>query len=94
MKKHEKKIFVVKPSLPPLEEYVEEIKDMWETGIMTHQGPKHNELQEKLEEFMDVPNVTLFANGHLALELGLESFGWRVRLLQRHSPLDLLCRRF
>lgn len=75
MKKHEKKIFVVKPSLPPLEEYVDEIKEMWKTGIMTHQGPKHNKLQKELQQFMEAPNITLFANGHLALELGLESLG-------------------
>ena len=73
MVQEERKIFVTRPSLPPLEEYVEEIKEMWETGIMTHQGPKHNELQAKLETYMDVPYITLFANGHMALELGLES---------------------
>lgn len=73
MEQDERKIFVTRPSLPPLEEYVEEIKEMWETGIMTHQGPKHNELQAKLETYMNVPYITLFANGHLALELGLES---------------------
>lgn len=69
-----KKIYVARPSLPSVEEFVEEIKDMWETGIMTHQGPKHNRFQAKLEQFMGVSNVTLFANGHLALELGLESW--------------------
>lgn len=73
MGQEERNIFVVRPSLPSLEEYMEEIQDMWETGIMTHQGPKHNELQAKLEAYMDVPYITLFANGHLALELGLES---------------------
>ena len=72
-----KKIYVVKPSLPPIEEYVKEISDIWETGIMTHQGPKHNRLVEELKTFMDVDNLTLFANGHLALELGLESFGFQ-----------------
>ncbi len=71
----DKKIYVVKPSLPDLNEYVEEIKDMWETGIMTHQGPKHNRLQQELKEMMDADNITLFANGHLALELGLEALG-------------------
>ncbi len=63
----EKKIYVVKPSVPPLEEYVEEIKDMWETGIMTHTGPKHQKLQRELERFLHVDHVSLFANGHLAL---------------------------
>lgn len=69
----EKPIYVVKPSLPPLEEYVEEIKDMWETGIMTHQGPKHQKLQKDLKEYLGVNNITLFANGHLSMELGMEA---------------------
>ena len=68
-------IYVTKPSLPPIEEYVTEISDIWETGIMTHQGPKHVKLQHALEEFLRADNVTLFANGHLALEMGLEALG-------------------
>jgi len=70
-----KNIYVVRPSLPPLEEYVEEIKDMWETGIMTHTGPKHQKLQKELEAYLEVPNVSIFANGHLALELGIKALG-------------------
>lgn len=69
----EKPIYVVKPSLPTLEEYVEEIKDMWETGIMTHQGPKHQKLQKELKEYLEADNITLFANGHLSMELGMEA---------------------
>ena len=69
------KIYVTRPSLPSIDEYIAEIKDIWETGIMTHQGPKHVKLQRELEEYMCADNVTLFANGHLALELGLEVLG-------------------
>lgn len=72
---NQKNIYVVKPSVPPLEEYVEEIRDMWETGIMTHTGPKHKRLQRELEQFLHVDHVSLFANGHLALELGIEALG-------------------
>lgn len=68
-----KNIFVTSPSLPPLDEYVREISTIWETGIMTHTGPKHVELQKQLENYFSVDNVALFANGHLALELGLEA---------------------
>ena len=71
----EKPILVVKPSMPPLEEYVEELRDVWESGILTHTGPKHKRLQEELEKYMDVRHVSLFANGHLALELGLKVLG-------------------
>lgn len=70
-----KPIFVVKPSLPPMEEYVKEIQDIWETGIMTHQGPKHVKLQNELKKYLGADNITLFANGHLALEFGLEALG-------------------
>ena len=65
---------VVKPSLPPYEEYINEIKDIWETGIMTHTGPKHVKLQEELEKFLNIKHVELFANGHLAMELALNIF--------------------
>ena len=72
---HSKKIYVVQPSLPPFEEYVNEIKTLWDTRILTHSGPKHKLLQQQLESFLDVRNVALFANGHLALEIGLEALG-------------------
>lgn len=68
-----KTIYVTRPSLPPLEEYIDEIKDIWETGIMTHTGPKHQRLQKELEDYLQVPNVSLFSNGHQALELGITS---------------------
>ena len=70
-----KDIFVVKPSLPPLEEYMEEIRDIWETGVMTHNGPKHELLRKELERFLGIDNVTLFANGHLALEMAIQALG-------------------
>lgn len=70
---NQKHILVVNPSMPPMEEYIEEIKSLWQTRQLTHTGPKHVELQRKLEEYLDVENVSLFANGHLALELGLQA---------------------
>lgn len=71
----EKPILVVSPSMPPMEEYIKEISTLWETKHLTHTGPKHVELQKKLEEYLDVNYVSLFANGHLALELGLQALG-------------------
>lgn len=69
----EKPIYVVKPSLPPKEVFFEEINDIWETGIMTHQGPKHVKLEKELKDYLHAPNITLFGNGHQALELGLKA---------------------
>lgn len=62
------KILVTKSSMPPYEEYCQEITALWETHWLTNMGNKHKEFQKKLEEFLDVPHVTLYTNGHLALE--------------------------
>ena len=61
------KIQVTQSSMPELEEYVEEIKSIFETKWLTNMGPKHIELETKLEEYLDVKNMTLFVNGHMAL---------------------------
>lgn len=61
-------INVTRSSMPTMEEYVEEIKSIWESHWLTNMGTKHQQLQALLEEYLKVPHVTLYTNGHLALE--------------------------
>ena len=61
-------INVTRSSMPPFEEYYEEIKDLWQSHWLTNVGVKHKILQQQLEEFLQVPHVSLYTNGHLALE--------------------------
>ena len=61
-------INVTRSSMPTLEEYIEEIKSIWSSHWLTNMGTKHIELQDKLEKYLSVPHVTLYTNGHLALE--------------------------
>lgn len=67
------KILVTKSSMPPFEEYIEEIKDLWDSHILTNMGPKHKELEERLKDYLQVKNVSLMVNGHLALELAVQA---------------------
>jgi dTDP-4-amino-4,6-dideoxygalactose transaminase len=62
------KIFVTKSSMPSFEEYCEEIKELWDSHLLTNMGVKHKELQARLEEYLGVPHAILYTNGHLALE--------------------------
>ena len=62
------KILITRSSIPTLEEYIDEIKDLWETHWLTNMGVKHQLLEEKLKEYLNTENITLFVNGHLALE--------------------------
>ena len=62
------KILVTRSSMPDFEEYCEEIKELWDSHWLTNMGVKHKQLQAELEEMLGVPHVTLYTNGHLALE--------------------------
>lgn len=68
------KINVTRSSMPSYEEYCEEIKSIWDNHWLTNCGPKHNLLEEKLAEYLGVKKVTLFTNGHLALETAIAAF--------------------
>lgn len=63
-----KRINVTKSSMPPLEEYINEIRVLWDSHWLTNMGEKHNLLQINLEKYLQIPHVTLYTNGHLALE--------------------------
>lgn len=66
-------IYVTKSFLPPMEEYVEEIKYIWESSWLTNNGLLHNSLEQKLTNYLKVISSTLFVNGTLALETALEA---------------------
>lgn len=66
-------ILVTRSSMPPLAEYMDEIKELWETHWLTNMGVKHRQLQEKLKEYLEVSNIDLLTNGHMALELTLQA---------------------
>lgn len=62
------KILVTRSSMPSYEEYCEEIKEIWDSHWLTNMGVKHQELQKSLEDYLGIRHVTLYTNGHLALE--------------------------
>ena len=68
-------INVTRSALPPLEEYIQEISSLWDSRWLTNQGEKHQTLERMLREYFNAPNVTLFTNGHLALEGILAALG-------------------
>ena len=59
--------------MPTMEEYIEEIRPIWESHWLTNMGEKHEAFQLELQKYMGVPNVELLTNGHMALELSLQA---------------------
>ncbi|MBH0169360.1 DegT/DnrJ/EryC1/StrS family aminotransferase [Fictibacillus sp. 18YEL24] len=75
MKESTKPILVTKPFLPPMEEYVAQIKEIWNNAWLTNNGPLHNSLENKLKDLLGGEEATLYTNGTLALESALQSIG-------------------
>ena len=69
------KINVTRSSMPEFSEYCEEIKDLWDTRWLTNMGSKHREFQRKLESYLQVKNIDLVTNGHMALEISMQALG-------------------
>ncbi len=66
-------IYVTRSAMPELGEYIAEIEDIWQSHMLTNMGPKHIALAGALKEYLGVPALELFTNGHMALELSLQA---------------------
>ena len=75
MEGREKTVRVTRSSMPPFEEYTEMIKVLWDSHWLTNMGDLHNRLEESLKGYLKVPRLSLFVNGHIALEAALGAFG-------------------
>lgn len=68
-----KKLFVTQPSLPPLDEFIPYLEQIWSSQILTNGGPMHQRLEQLLCEYLGVEHLALFNNGTSALLVALQS---------------------
>ncbi len=68
-----KNIFVTQPDMPPLEEYVPLLREIWENKILTNGGPFHQHLERALAEYLGVEHVALVANATIGLVTALQA---------------------
>ncbi len=73
MKSLKKPIYVTQPFLPPLEEFLPYLVQIWESKWLTNCGPFHQEFEKKLSDHLGVEHLALFANGTLALVTALQA---------------------
>jgi dTDP-4-amino-4,6-dideoxygalactose transaminase len=66
-------IYVTQPYLPPLEEFMPYLEQIWETRTLTNGGPFHEQLERALCEYLGVRHLSLFTNGTLALVTALQA---------------------
>lgn len=67
------KIYVTQPTLAPLSEVTKLLEGVWDSGIMTHNGPLVQRLEKELGEKLGVRNVVSCVNGTLALQMAIRA---------------------
>jgi len=69
----QKSIFVTQPSLAPLEEFTELLRGVWDRGILTHNGPLVQQLEQDLSKKLGNPNMTVVSNGTIAIQMAIKA---------------------
>ena len=68
-----KSVTVTQPYLPPLEEFIPYLQEIWNNRWLTNNGPLHQQLEKELADYLGVKYISLFANGTLALMSALQA---------------------
>ena len=66
-------ITVTKPSLPPLEEFIPYLEDIWKRKVLTNNGPYHQEFEKELCNYLKAEHLSVFTNGTLPLTTALQA---------------------
>lgn len=66
-------IYVTRPALPPLQEFMPYLERIWQSKVLTNEGPFHHELEAALCDYLGVKHIALFTNGTIALITALQS---------------------
>ena len=61
-----KLITVTQPCLPPLEEFIPYLQQIWDNKWLTNNGPLHQQLERELADYLGVKYIFLFPNGSLS----------------------------
>lgn len=68
-----KPIYVTQPYLPPLEEFIPYLEQIWDSKVLTNGGPFHKQLERALCDYLGVEHLALFTNGTIALVTALQT---------------------
>lgn len=75
MEGRERPIRVTRSSMPPFAEYTEMIRGLWDSHWLTNMGDLHQRLEGELKRYLHASRLSLFVNGHMALETAVKALG-------------------
>lgn len=72
---------ITKPFLPPLSEYENYIRQIWDNCWLTNNGPFTQELEKRLRKYLEVDNLRYVTNGTMALQLAIKALGLKGKII-------------
>lgn len=66
-------VYVTRPFLPPKEEYLKRVSDIFDRAVLTNQGPEVQELEARMKDYLGTPNFQYVANGTVAIQIALRA---------------------
>ncbi len=76
-----KPIYVTRPALPPLDEYMELLEGVWERGILTHNGPLVQQFEKDFGTACNTRNLVAVSNGTIALQMAIKALGLKGEII-------------
>lgn len=70
---NKKIITVTQPALPPLNEFIPYLEQIWDNKWLTNNGPYHQQFEKELADYLGVKYISVFSNGTLALITALQA---------------------
>lgn len=67
------RIYVTRPDLPSLSDFIPYLQEIWDSKILTNSGPFHEKFEQKLCEYLGVKHIALFANATIGLVTALQA---------------------
>ena len=68
-----KPIYVTQPAMPPLSEFSGYLEQIWDSRVLTNNGPFHQQFENELAKYLGVKYISVFSNGTLALITALQA---------------------
>ncbi len=81
LKENKKPIYVTSPSLAPLKEFNNLLKKVWDSGIITHNGPLVQLLEKELKAYLNLPNIVVVTNGTIAIQLAIKALNLKGEII-------------
>jgi dTDP-4-amino-4,6-dideoxygalactose transaminase len=68
-----KPIYVTQPDMPPLDDFLPYLQQIWDRKVLTNGGPFHQQLEAELVKYLGVKHLSLFTNATIALVTALQA---------------------